>query len=470
MTAPASEFIENRTYEQIAIGDSASLTRTFTRRDAEVFAEVTGNINPAHVDPEFARSAMFHKIIANGMWGGALISTVLGTELPGPGAIYLDQSLRFLAPILLGDDITVTVTAVKKEDRHRQVTFECRCTNQHGKTVIEGTAVVIAPKDKVKRPKVVLPKIRLESPGAKFRALIAMAEKLEPLTTAVIHPVNELVLCGVEAAFRRGLITPVLVGPEHRIRAVAGPAGIDLAPFRLIDTPHSHAAADKAAELIRAGQAEALMKGALHTSEFMHPLVARNGGLRTERRMSHVFVMDIPSFDRTIFITDAALNVAPDLLAKRDITQNAIDLAHAVGLEHPRVAILSAVENVEPQIPSTIEAAALCGMARRKQITGGLVDGPLAYDNAVSEEAARTKGIDSAVAGRADILVVPDLESGNMIAKQLIYMADAEAAGIVAGARVPIILTSRAGSVENRLASCAVAALIHHRRLGEVAP
>jgi len=465
-----SDFIENRTYDEIAVRDTARLSRTFTRCDADIFADVTGNINPAHVDPEFAKSDLFHEVIANGMWGAALISTVLGTELPGPGTIYLDQSLSFRAPIFLGDVIVVTVTAREKDDLHHRITFDCRCTNQAGKVVIEGTAIVIAPKEKIKRPRVTLPEVRVEMQGAKFRNLIAMAEKLVPLRTAIIHPVNDLVLHGMFAAVEADLIVPTLVGPEHRIREVAERIGADLSEIPVIDVPHSHAAADKAAELVRENKAEALMKSALHTDEFMRPLVRHDSGLRTERRMSHVFIMDVPTFDRTIFITDAALNVAPDLLAKRDITQNAIDLAHAVGLDLPKVAILSAVENVEPQIPSTIEAAALCGMAHRKQITGGLVDGPLAYDNAISEEAARTKGIESAVAGKADILVMPNLETGNMIAKQLVYMASAEAAGIVAGARVPIILTSRAGSIENRLASCAVAALMRDYQIKRVAP
>jgi phosphate acetyltransferase len=257
---------------------------------------------------------------------------------------------------------------------------------------------------------------------------------------------------------------PILVGPADKIQAVALAHAVDLSSYTLVQTEHSHAAAEKAVALARAGEVEAVMKGSLHTDELMHAVLAPGTGLATARRMSHVFVLDVPTYPRPLFITDAALNIYPDLEAKRDIVQNAIDLAHVLGLESPRVAILSAVETVNPEIHSTLEAAALCKMADRGQITGGIVDGPLAFDNAVSPEAARTKGIVSPVAGRADILVVPDLEAGNMLAKQLEYLADAEAAGIVLGARVPIILTSRADSPLAHKASCALALLWAHSK------
>jgi phosphate acetyltransferase len=457
--------IENRTFDEIKVGDSASLTRKLARRDIELFAVMSGDVNPAHVDPEFAKSDMFHKVIAHGMWGGALVSTVLGTELPGPGTIYLDQSLRFLGPIGLGDTVTVTVTAREKDEKHHRITFDCKCTNQDGKMVIDGTALVIAPTEKIKRPRITLPEVKVEERGTKFRRMIAMAEALEPIITAVVHPVDANSLGGAVAAARANLITPVLIGPERKIRAVAEEAGLDLSPYRLEPTEHSDAAAALAVRMVRKGEVRALMKGSLHTDEFMHPIVQREDGLRTGRRLSHVFLLDIPSFDRPLFVTDGAINISPTLEDKRDIVQNAIDMAHALDLALPKVAILSAVEVVTPKIPSTVEAAAICKMADRRQITGGIVDGPLAYDNAVSEEAARAKGIDSPVAGRADILVVPDVEAGNMLAKQIEYLADADTAGIVVGARVPIILTSRADSVQSRLASSAVAALVeHHKR------
>jgi phosphate acetyltransferase/phosphate butyryltransferase len=261
-------------------------------------------------------------------------------------------------------------------------------------------------------------------------------------------------------------MVPVLVGPEARIRAAAEAEGIDLSPYELVPTRHSHEAAARAVALARTGAVEALMKGSLHTEELMHEVVARDTGLTTGRRVSHVFAMDVPAYPRPLFLTDAAINIYPDLEDKRDIVQNAIDLAHVLGIASPRVAILSAVETVTPKLRSTLEAAALCKMADRKQITGGVVDGPLAFDNAVSEEAARFKDIVSPVAGRADILVVPDLESGNMLAKQLEYLAQAQGAGIVLGARVPIALTSRADKPLGRMASCAIALLVVHSRRG----
>ncbi|MEJ2760898.1 MAG: bifunctional enoyl-CoA hydratase/phosphate acetyltransferase [Gammaproteobacteria bacterium] len=458
-------YIENRTFDEIGIGATASLTRKLTRHDIELFAAMSGDVNPAMVDPEYASSDMFHKIIAHGMWGGALISTVLGTELPGPGTIYLDQSLAFRAPVSPGDTVTVTVTAREKDEKNHHVRFDCTCTNQDGKVVIDGSALVIAPTEKIRRKRVELPEVRLEERGDKFRRMTAMAEKLEPIRTAVVHPVDANSLGGAVAAAKANLIIPVLIGPEHKIRAAAEEAGIDIEPYQLVPTEHSDAAAARAVAMARKGEVGALMKGSLHTDEFLHPVVQGETGLRTERRMSHVFVLDIPTFDRPLFVTDGAINIYPDLATKKDIVQNAIDLALALDIKQPRVAVLSAVEVVEPKIRSTVEAAAICKMANRNQITGGIVDGPLAFDNAISTEAARAKGIESAVAGRSDILVAPDLEAGNMLAKQLEYLADAEAAGIVVGARLPIMLTSRADSVQSRQATCAVAALMHrHRR------
>ncbi|WP_102224262.1 bifunctional enoyl-CoA hydratase/phosphate acetyltransferase [Acidimangrovimonas sediminis] len=461
------DLITNLTFEEIAPGQSASLTRTLTIRDIELFATVSGDMNPAHVDPEFARSDLFHKVIAHGMWGASLISTVLGTQLPGPGTIYLDQSLRFLGPIGLGDTVTVTVTAREKDEKHHRITFDCRCVDQSGKVVIDGVALVIAPTEKVSRPRVVLPTVTLRQPGAKFRAIIRQAEALPPLPTAVVHPVDANALGGAVAAAQAGLIAPVLVGPAARIRAAAEEAGLDIAPYRLVATEHSAEAAATAARLAHEGEVQALMKGSLHTDEFLHPVMAAENNLRTAARLSHVFLMDMPSYDRLLFISDGAINIAPDLSAKRDIVQNAIDMAHALGIAEPRVAILSAVEVVNPRIPSTLDAAALCKMAERGQICGGIVDGPLAFDNAVSPAAASTKHIVSPVAGAADILIAPDLDAGNMIAKQLEYLAGAAAAGVVLGARVPIILTSRADDAQSRLASCAVAALIRaHKAAG----
>jgi len=304
----------------------------------------------------------------------------------------------------------------------------------------------------------------MERKHEKYERLIARCKALTPVPTAVAHPCDESSLKGAVEAAELGLLQPILVGPRAKIEAVAAQFQLDLSGYEIVDAPHSHAAAEMAVQLVREGKAEMLMKGSLHTDELMGAVVRTATGLRTERRISHAFIMDVPNLDRALIITDAAINIFPTLEDKIHIVQNAIDLAHALGLEQPKVAILSAMETVNPKIQSTVEAAALSKMADRGQITGGILDGPLALDNAINLTAAQIKKIDSPVAGLADILVVPDLEAGNMLAKSLSFMADADAAGIVLGARVPIILTSRADSVTARLASCAVAALVAQAR------
>jgi len=456
--AATMQFIENRTYNEIVVGDHAELTRRLKPQDIELFAVMSGDMNPAHVDADYAKDDIFHGIIAHGMWGGALISAVLGTELPGPGTIFLDQSLKFEAPVGLGDTVIVRVEVTEKQDNGRLL-LACTCLNQHGKMVIEGGARVIAPREKVRRPRVVLPEVHLHVQGAQYARLIAATEALALVRTAVVHPCDALSLTGSLEAAHLGMIVPVLVGPRARIEAAADQAGRSLAGIEIVDTPHSHAAAAAAVALVRAGKVAALMKGSLHTDELMEAVIDATFGLRTERRMSHVYVLDVPTYPKPLLITDAAINIQPDLAVKRDIVQNAIDLARALGIKRSKVAILSAVETVNPRMPTTLDAAALCKMADRGQITGGVLDGPLAFDNAISTVAAAAKGIVSEVAGAADILVAPDLESANMMAKQLIYLAGADAAGIVLGATVPIILTSRADSATSRLASCALAQL-----------
>jgi phosphate acetyltransferase len=298
----------------------------------------------------------------------------------------------------------------------------------------------------------------------KYERLLARCEGLEPVPTAVAHPCEATALSGAVEAAQRGLIKPLLVGPAARIREIAASEGIDLGDLEIVDVPHSNASAAKAVELIKEGRAEILMKGSLHTDELMSAIVSREGGLRTARRISHVFVMDVPTYHKVLIVTDGAINIAPTLEDKVDICQNAIDLAISLGLEKPKVAILCAVETVTSKMPATIDAAALCKMAERGQIKGGTLDGPLAFDNAISKQAAQTKGIKSEVAGDPDILLAPDLEAGNILAKQLSFLANADSAGMVLGARVPVILTSRADSVRSRIASCAVAMLVAHAR------
>jgi phosphate acetyltransferase len=298
----------------------------------------------------------------------------------------------------------------------------------------------------------------------KYERLLARCESLAPVPTAVAHPCEATALAGAVEAAKQRLIVPLLVGPAARIAETAAEAGIDLGDLTIIDVPHSAAAAAKAVELIREGKAEILMKGSLHTDELMAAVVSREKGLRTGRRISHVFVMDVPTYHKVLIVTDAAINIAPTLEDKVDICQNAIDLAISLGLEKPKVAILGAVETVNSKMPATLDAAALCKMAERGQIQGGILDGPLAFDNAISKQAAETKGIKSAVAGDPDILLAPDLEAGNILAKLLSFLANADSAGMVLGARVPVVLTSRADSVRSKIASCAVAKLVAHAR------
>jgi phosphotransacetylase len=302
----------------------------------------------------------------------------------------------------------------------------------------------------------------------KYERLLERCAGLEPVPTAVAHPCEKSALAGALEAAELGLIKPILVGPIARLNEIAASAGLDIGGTEVVDAPHSHASAAKAVELVRQGRASLLMKGSLHSDEILGAVVARETGLRTGRRISHVFIMDVPTYHKVVVVTDAAINIAPTLEDKVDICQNAIDLAIRLGVERPKVAILAAVETVNSKMPATIDAAALCKMADRGQITGGLLDGPLAFDNAINREAAQTKGIRSEVAGDPDILLVPDLEAGNMLAKQLSFLANADSAGLVLGARVPIILTSRADSVRSRIASCAVAVLAAHVAQGTV--
>jgi phosphate acetyltransferase len=458
---PVTEYVENFTYDELKLGQSARLLRTLTLGDIQAFAAVSGDTNPAHLDAEYANESLSHGVVAHGMWGGALISALLGTKFPGAGTIYLEQVLHFTKPVRVGDTLTVTVTVTRKDDDQKSVDFDCQVVNQKGVVVLHGSARVLAPTRKVHLPKVHAPQIQLFDPEARFNALLALGKDMEAVRCAVVHPCDIGSLSGAMDAARYGLIIPVLIGPEVRIRHLAQEGHIDLENVEIISVTHSHAAAEKAADLAVAGDVEVLMKGSLHTDELIHAVLKRPT-LRTGRRMSHVFRFDIPLYSKPLLITDAALNIHPTLPEKVDIIQNAIDFARILGVKCPKVAILSAVETVNPNIPSTVDAAALCKMADRGQITGGILDGPLAFDNAISSEAAQIKHIESVVAGHADILAVPDLESGNMLAKQLEYLAGASGSGLVLGARIPIALTSRADGPMNRVASALLAKLAAH--------
>ena len=450
----AEQRVENHTFDEIQVGDSASLTRTLSRDDIALFAAITGDVNPTH-------GGALGLLTAHSMWGGALVSAVLGTKLPGPGTVYAGQSLHFRKRIAAGDTLTTTVEVKRKLPASGMVVLDCHCIDEAGAEVMSGRAEVFAPTEKFAGSLAELPEVKLRR-HEKYDALIARCRGLPPIPTAVAYPCDDSSLTAVLDAASAGIIRPWLVGPSAAIKAAAVSANADLDGYEVVDAPNSRIAADKAVELVRLGKAELLMKGSLHTDELMGAVVRKDTGLRTSRRVSHCFIMDVPTYPKPLVITDAAVNIAPTLEEKIDIVRNAIDLAHALGLEQPRVAILSAVETINPKIQSTLDAAALCKMADRGQITGGLLDGPLALDNAISAAAAKIKRIVSPVAGQADILVVPDLEAGNMLAKNLSFLADADAAGIVLGARVPVILTSRADSVRARMASCAVAALYAH--------
>jgi phosphate acetyltransferase len=457
--------ITNKTFDEIKIGDSASLTRTLSKQDIQLFAVVTGDMNPAHLDENYAKTDIFRQIVGHGMWTGSLFSTLLGMVLPGPGTIYLSQTLKFLRPVKLGDTIAASVKAITKDDKHHHITFQTLCVNEQGEHVIEGEALVLAPQEKISWDAVPLPEVQMKTSEHNYEQwLLNKVKGMKPLRVAVVHPADIFSLSGAVEAAHAGIIEPVLVGPEQKIRKVAEDAHIDLDSYEIVSTLHSHAAAAAAVAMANAGEVEALMKGKLHTDELMEFVVDKEKGLRTGRRMSHVFVLDVPSYPKPLFLTDAAINIRPTLMEKKDIVQNAIDLFQTIGLGIPKVAILSAVETVNEKLPSTLDATALCKMAEREQITGGIIDGPLAFDNAISREAAAIKGLHSPVAGNADILVVPDIESGNMLYKQLRYFSGAQGAGIVMGAKVPIILTSRAGDTENRIVSSALALLYSRTR------
>lgn len=458
-----SEFIENRTYDEIQVGDSATLTRTLRPEDIQLFAIMSGDVNPAHVDPEYARSSMFHEVIAHGMWGGALISTVLGTEFPGPGTIYIGQTLKFSRPVKVGDTITVTLACTQKFDHNKHMLFDCVCTNQDGLKVIRGEAEVLAPTEKIKRTRVAMPEITISDRDARYRRLFGRAQGLRPVRAAFVHPCDENTLQAAISVRETGLMDPVLIGPEAEIRRIVRQHGLTLGLIRILDVPHSRAAAQRAVEMARNGDAEALVQGSSTSEELLRQAVAPQG-LRTSRRLSHVLYIDVPSCPRPLFITDMMVNIEPALAHKVDIVQNAIDFAHLMGVPEPKVAVLAGLETVTPRMRATLDAAALCKMADRGQITGGVVDGPLGFDNAVSLVAARSAGLKSAVAGHADILLAPDLESGNMLAKQLEHLSDAISGGVVVGGQVPIVLSNRGDSVESRIASCVLALLVANQR------
>ena len=452
---------ENHPYAEIAVGQSAELTRLCTPEDFIIFANASGNHNPLHLrDIDGDGPA---RQVAPSMWVGSLVSAVLGNLLPGPGTLYRSQHLDFLGRAHEGEELRVRVEVTEKRDGGVVALATEVVRIADGAPIARGEAVVEAPTEKLVFEAPDVPGLVVQR-HVHFDALLKRAESLPPMPTAVVAPEEANSLGGALLAARHGLIEPILVGDPAKIRAAAEAGDEDIGGIEIVEAAHHAAAANRGVDLVAEGRARALMKGHLHTDDLLRAALRKERGLRAGRRFTHVFVMDVPGIAHPLLVTDAAINIAPDLRTKIDIVQNAIDLALSLGIEQPKVGVLSAVETVNPDLPSSTDAALLAKMAERGQITGGFVDGPLAMDNAMSIAAARTKGIKGPVAGHADVLVAPDLDAGNMLAKQLAYVAGAEGAGIVLGAACPIILTSRADGEKARLASAAVAA-VHWARL-----
>jgi phosphate butyryltransferase len=452
--------IRNTTWNELRIDACAGIERVCSVDDLLLFAHASGNLNPLMLPANEGRT--HDDPIAPSLWVGSLASAVLGNVLPGAGTLYLAQNFRFGARVHPGDRLSIEVRCLEKREKPVAI-FEVCVKKADGAIACEGVAEVAVPLETILTRREELPTIILDR-SDHFSRLVELAATLPPLRTAVVWPDDHNSLIGALLSAERGLIEPLLIGPRSKILDIAHNHGKMLDEKSLVDSANTHDACALAVEMTRTGETRAIMKGNVHSDELLSAVVKQDGGLRGNRRISHVFAMDAPTLDRLLFISDAAVNISPDLSTKVDIIQNAIDLANACGVETPKVGVLSAVETVNVAIPSTLDAAILSKMADRGQIRGGVVDGPLAMDNAVDLGAARTKGITSFVAGRADILIAPNIESGNMLAKELTFVARAAAAGVVIGAKAPIMLTSRADDDRSRLTSSALAALYEHWR------
>lgn len=448
--------ITNKTWDELKLGDSASFKRAVTSRDLYLFAHASGNLNPLHL-PAQDVTAKYHDSVAPSMWVGSLISSLLGNVLPGPGTLYLEQSFQFVERAHLGDVLTISVRLLDKLIKP-QVLFDTTVTDQNNRLIAIGQAKVNAPTQSITISQTDLPGLTLEIHD-QFTNLLALTKDHGSIGCAVVYPTDHHALAGALLARDHDLIAPILIGPMAFIQSLAETHGLDLHGVEIEDVDLDRHAARIAVDMVHQGRVRSIMKGNLHSDDLLSEVVKREGGLRGKRRISHAFVLDVPTQTEPIIISDAAINIAPDLVTKVDITQNAIDLARACGIDEPRVAILSAVETVNPNIPSSMDAAIISKMADRGQIKGGVVDGPLAMDNAIDMGAARDKHIESGVAGQAQVLIVPNLEAGNMLAKQLTFVSHAQPAGLVLGAKVPVMLTSRADNEQARLFSCVLAAL-----------
>lgn len=448
----------NRLFDEMNPGDCAELRRLITADDLYVFAVASGNTNPMHLQDSDLDGDGHRERVAPGMFVASLISAVLGTQLPGPGTLYRKQVLDFHERAHAGDEVIVRAVVLEKAAGLIRLSTEVRRMTDDA-LLLSGEAEVLAPTERFESDDIEVPGLIVQR-HRHFEAILERARPLAALPTAVVCPDDQNSLGGALLAARESIIHPILVGSEAAIRKAAAEIEADLTGIEVIDVAGDAEAALHACTLVHEGRAAAVMKGHLHTDDLLRPMLDKTLGLRVGRRFTHVFVMDVPGQPEPLFVTDAAINIAPDLPTKVDICQNAIDLALSLGME-PRVGVLSAVETVNPAIQSSIDAALLSKMADRGQIRGGQVEGPLAMDNAIDMAAARTKGLKGSVAGRANILVVPGIDAGNMLAKQLSFISHAEGAGLVLGAKVPVILNSRSDSPMSRLASCAVAALHH---------
>ena len=452
-------FIESKTFDEIAVGDTATTDHVLTQDDAMAFASISGFTAVLSQDEVIERTGGIPPTGPN-MWCASLISGLFSMHIPGPGVTLTSISLAFHNRIHVGDRILVQIKVTAKDDASQVVSFDCEAHNGAGLSIFTGTAQAIPPTKKLRWSTLPVPQLIVNNPYRRYNEMIARATAKPAVRTAIAWPCDEVSLGGAIQAYKDKLIVPVLVGAEDKIREVAKALNLSLDGVRIVDISDSRSAAARAVELARKGEVEMLMKGSLHTDEIMGAVVSREGGMRTGRRISHVYALDVPMYHKTLFVTDAAINIQPDLETKISILQNAIDMMLTLEVVDPKVAILSAVESVNPAIPSTLDAAALCKMVDRGQITGAIVDGPLAFDNAISSDAARIKNIKSKVAGDVDLLMVPNLEAGNILFKELQYLAGALAAGVVVGAKVPIVLTSRAHGELARMASCALGVLL----------
>jgi phosphotransacetylase len=451
--------IESKTYEEIAVGDVAKTEHVLTTEDGMAFASISGFNSVLRSDELIQRAGGIPPTGPN-MWCASLVSGLFSMQIPGPGCTLTNISLSFYNRIHVGDRILVKVNVTSKDDVTKLIKFDCEAHSGVGTLIFNGTAQLTAPLVKERWSTLPVPQLIVHDPYRRYHGLIARATAKPPVRTGVVWPCDEVSLGGTLQAYKDKLIMPILVGSEAKIRGLAEAMQLDLESIAIVDVSDSRTAAVRGVELARKAEVQMLMKGSLHTDELMSAVVSREGGMRTGRRISHVFALDVPAYHKTLFVTDAAINIQPDLETKIDILQNAIDMMVTLGITMPKVAILSAVEAVNPAIPSTLDAAALCKMVDRGQITGAIVDGPLAFDNAISSDAARIKKIKTVVAGDVDLMMVPNLEAGNILFKELQYLAGALAAGVVVGAKVPIVLTSRADGELARMASCALGVLL----------